>query len=94
MYCTTLKCTRLVAKEHCIALAEDLHSYTTLSCVGVNTMQATLHFIIASIALLRVQAGLQGWVESIIVMVTDCNADVPEARMEAVDHLVEKGLCQ
>ena len=40
------------------------------------------------------QAGVQGWVESIIVMVTDCNADVPEVRMEAVDHVVEKGLRQ
>ena len=40
------------------------------------------------------QARVQGWVESIIVMVTDCNVDVPEARMEAVDHVVEKGLHQ
>ena len=50
-------------------------------------------YTIQSIAL-WVQAMVQEWVESIIVMVTDCNVDVPEARMEAVDHVVEKGLHQ
>ena len=30
------------------------------------------------------------WVESIKVMVTQCNTNVPEARMQPVDHLVDK----
>ena len=34
------------------------------------------------------------WVESIKVMVTQCNTDVPEARMQPVDHLVDKGSYQ
>ena len=64
------------------------------SCRGLLcTALAIALYTIQSIAL-WVQARVQGWVESIIVMVTDCNADVPEARMEAVDHVVEKGLHQ